>query len=464
MAATEEPRVAEPAPEQPSMSRRANYTTNEACRRDREDDAPRSSPPAQGAGAEAPTVERRLDEVLLQIRKGWKDRRLADGTIHNRESVLGMIEGLAEKAGCSVVTEGLVLEAALLLKERYPNEQSRRTYLQALREICLACGIYCSEVSSRPLGPAKKTIVPAKFEGIHKAYREYLGCRGYAASTVRMMERAARQILCFLGTRVDSLDQVTEEDLEAFLADRSKSWSAHSLPTLRRMVRGVSRYLVSRHGMPESSCRTLAEPMRVPPAPLQVIPTEEQVARLLDAAATTPHRPKRTLAWVSILVQYAVRSKDLVDLKLGDIEWARGTITFAYTKTGSPRTFPLTEGVRYALLDYLRHERPVTDSPYVFLPRRHPLKQISNPECFTLKLKDLAREAGLDLGKRFGCHALRRASATALLEGGLPYGDISRYLNHLLSGTAISGVSMRYLKIHFSRLRTAALEVPHVVS
>ena len=462
MATTEAPEIVGPAVERPLKSGCANYTTQIPWQSARGAGSTRPAIATQGGSdTEALLTEYDLNEVLRQIRSSWKDRRLSKETIRQREFVLGILENLAENTGRSVVTEDLVSEAVLMVKARYPNEGSQRTYLQALREICSVCGISCPEIPLRRLGAERKATVPEKFDDIYQAYMEYLAARGYAAGTQRNMECIARQLLCFLGTRVDAIGQVTEDDLEAFFSDSLKSWRADRLPKLRQKVRRFARYLVSQHGMPESACRSLDEPMKMAPPPLQVILAEDQVVRLLEAAAATPYRPKRTLAWVSIVVQYAVRSKDLVDLKMEDIDWIRKTITFAYTKTGHPRTFPLTEGVRYALLDYLRHERPVTDSPYVFLPRKRPLTQISNPETFTFRLQSLAKEAGLDLGRGFGCHALRRASATTLLESGLPYSDISMYLNHSQSGTALSGTAMRYLKIHPSRLRTAALEVPY---
>ena len=65
---------------------------------------------------------------------------------------------------------------------------------------------------------------------------------------------------------------------------------------------------------------------------------------------------------------YGLRNSDIVHLKKENILWNENKIELIQYKTKRLLELPLTENVKYALLDYLKNARPNIDSPYIFLP------------------------------------------------------------------------------------------------
>lgn len=61
-----------------------------------------------------------------------------------------------------------------------------------------------------------------------------------------------------------------------------------------------------------------------------------------------------------------LRIGDIRDLKLPDIDCQAGTLTIVQNKTKEPLTLPIPEDVGWAVIDYLKNGRPVTESRNVF--------------------------------------------------------------------------------------------------
>lgn len=405
-------------------------------------------------------MEHSLEETLRYIRKSWEDRRLQKRTIDSREKTLAVLEERALAAASTTINEKLISEAAVWVKESY-KESSWHVYLLPLREICSYCAIECDELPGKPVFARMKTSVPERFAEVHEAYLERAGLRGLAVETLRTKERTAREFLHFVDDRIGSLEELSSEDVEAFLLSKKESCCGKSMTAVRSHLKIFLQDLASRCIIPAQATLTLIDAAKTPPSTLQTFLTEDEVIRMLEAAAGYGRYPKRALAVTAILIQYGVRAKDVRDLTLGDIDWTRNTITFAYTKTSSPKVRPLTEVVRYLILDYLKNERPETDHPNVFLRMKYPVGPYTSSGPLTDIIHGVAKEAGIKVKGRFGCHTIRRTSATMLLQHDSSYENISNFLNQVPSGTAMtSGTTMKYLKVDIERLRKVALEVP----
>ncbi len=49
------------------------------------------------------------------------------------------------------------------------------------------------------------------------------------------------------------------------------------------------------------------------------------------------------MLFITIAAELGVRSKDICNLKLSDIDWELCSISFVQSKTGKPNTLPLSE-------------------------------------------------------------------------------------------------------------------------
>lgn len=69
---------------------------------------------------------------------------------------------------------------------------------------------------------------------------------------------------------------------------------------------------------------------------------------------------------VLLAARLGLRIGDIRNLKLHDIDWTKKQISIIRHKTQKALLLPLPEEVGWAVIDYLKNGRPVTESPNVF--------------------------------------------------------------------------------------------------
>jgi len=118
-------------------------------------------------------------------------------------------------------------------------------------------------------------------------------------------------------------------------------------------------------------------------------------------------------------------------------------------------TLPLLKDVGWAVIDYVRSGRPVSDCRQVFLRHTAPIGPFSDQDHLHQILAKYARAAHVPLGeqRRHGMHSLRHTLATRLLEDGTPVEQIADILGH--QSVAATGV---YLKSSLGLLAQCALD------
>jgi integrase/recombinase XerD len=181
---------------------------------------------------------------------------------------------------------------------------------------------------------------------------------------------------------------------------------------------------------------------------------EDQLARLIRSVSTaTPTARDRAIVY--LLATYGVRAGHVASLRLDDIVWEEHMITFAGHKGGKAIRHTLTDAIAESLARYLRHERPDSDCPYVFLRSVRPHLRLA-PHSVTDIVRAEMLRSGLD---RRGPHTLRHTFATRVLGAGKSLKDVADLLGH----RSLRAVEI-YAKVDQPRLLMAAAEWPEVVS
>jgi integrase len=165
-----------------------------------------------------------------------------------------------------------------------------------------------------------------------------------------------------------------------------------------------------------------------------VVPTitSEEEQKLLDSEDRTTASGKRNYAMFLLALRTGLRSIDIVNLKLGDIQWKSNTIEIVQTKTGTPLVLPLLTDVGNAIVDYILNGRPDSQLPYLFLRTQAPYRKLSgHSNCYGISRK-MMKKAGIRQGKddRKGFHCLRHSIAARLLAEEIPLPIISSILGH----------------------------------
>ena len=182
-----------------------------------------------------------------------------------------------------------------------------------------------------------------------------------------------------------------------------------------------------------------------------------EVMRIEQSVSRNSANGKRNYAMLLLASRLGLRASDIADLQFSDIDWDRNMITLTMQKTKKVIELPLLADVGNAIIDYLRHGRPKSDSQNVFLSGNAPyVAATKNMVCAAIN--GIILRSGVDTsGKHHGPHSLRHSLASAMLNGGSMMPVISESFGHRSTQTTLA-----YLKIDIRSLQKCALSVPEI--
>jgi integrase len=146
----------------------------------------------------------------------------------------------------------------------------------------------------------------------------------------------------------------------------------------------------------------------------------------------------RDQAIVSVLVTTAARNSSVRLLRIGDVDFDRAVIRFRRAKGGKTLELALQPGTATTLLAYLERGRaafmpasstPADDPGWLFLSHAGGAPRPLSMNALSLMLTRRYHAGGGSL-RCFGSHRIRHATATLLVNNGMPLEEVSRYLGH----------------------------------
>jgi integrase/recombinase XerD len=178
-------------------------------------------------------------------------------------------------------------------------------------------------------------------------------------------------------------------------------------------------------------------------------PAWKDVRRLLKSNDEGSPHPSRSTAMLFLFSIYGLRVSEVAGLVLEDFDWVNETFTVRRAKRGRIQKFPIQFEVGEAILKYLKDERPICTSRYVFVTLRPPFRRVG-----TQSIQNMVSRRMKMLGvqsKRTGPHSLRHACASQLLRKGMSLREIADFLGH----RDLRSVSI-YAKLDLRALRKVA--------
>jgi len=194
----------------------------------------------------------------------------------------------------------------------------------------------------------------------------------------------------------------------------------------------------------------------------------EETERVLQVPDIQTPVGLRDRAMLETFYSTGIRRKELMHLKLYDVDRERATLTIRQGKGKKDRMIPIGERALAWVEKYLREARPVLavepDDATLFLTQ---YGEPFHPDALSNLARNLIAQA--NLGKSGSCHTFRHTMATLMLEGGADLRYIQQMLGHTdLSSTEIyTHVAIRKLQqIHAATHPGATLErkVPDAAS
>src|SRR5260221_9872427 len=284
-------------------------------------------------------------------------------------------------------------------------------------------------------------------------FQAHLRSAGRSASTVRTYGTLAGEFVAFAGTR-GGLACCEAGPIGAFVAPLA----GYQFKTVEQKLCAVRSFLrfASDAGLVDAACLEAVPAARSSrQARIPSVWDPGEVARIVEAIDRDNPCGKRDYAIILLITRLGLRGVDIRRLEFADFDWPGNRLAVTQAKTGHRVQLPLLKEVGWAVIDYIRHGRPGSDCPLVFLRHLAPIGPFSDQDHLHQILVQHARGARRPVSekRRHGMHSLRHTLATRLLEGGTPVEQIADILGH--QSVQSTGV---YLKAPLGLLASCALD------
>lgn len=297
-------------------------------------------------------------------------------------------------------------------------------------------------------GGGQRPQAPA-FIDLDTAWEAEMVVQGLAPATVLAYGRVTREYLVFLESRgVTDLDGADGASVLDFLEMLLERLAKSSLPWVVSSLRPFLKY---RQRTDLVDALNLARVRRTTRIVEQL--SDQDRARIVQACLTGVVGA-RDAAITLLALSTGLRACDIVNLRLGDIDWRAGTISIVQAKTGNPLTLPLPEAIRARLGEYILTRRPASEDDHVFLRTKAPHTPLGDHATIYVVTARVFRAAGTGRAAA-GTSLLRHCAASRLVNAGVPLPTISAVLGHA-SPESTNG----YISVDHQRLRDCVLPVP----
>lgn len=166
----------------------------------------------------------------------------------------------------------------------------------------------------------------------------------------------------------------------------------------------------------------------------------------------------RDKAILLLLARLRLRAGDVLNLGLGDICWAEGTLRVS-GKGRREVCLPLPQDAGDAVLAYICHARPVSESDAVFLRSSAPYQPFADSSTISCLVRRALTGAGISNSPSRGANLLRHSAATTMLRAGATLDTIGTVLRHRSATT-----TAHYAKVNVPMLLQIAQPWPREAS
>lgn len=276
-----------------------------------------------------------------------------------------------------------------------------------------------------------------------------------------LMETRRRRRLCarqFLGWRFGrgqpQMEQLQAKQVSSYVFLRARRLGPTGIRALVVNLRNFLRFLEFSGRLRPGLAEAVPQPVPpLPPPPPKTL-EPEQWRKFLNSFPRSTAKGRRDYAIVLCLAELALRGQEAVSLTLDDLDWRAMTVRLAQTKQQRQRLLPLPSGVAKAIVSYLKHGRPPTQSRMLFVHHLAPVGQALRAQSVRVLVRRAFARCGI---KASGTYILRHTWATWAHRRGTGLKLIADLLGHRSLGS-----TQRYAHVNLEELRQVALPWPKI--
>lgn len=250
------------------------------------------------------------------------------------------------------------------------------------------------------------------FDQVVRAMNQQMLLRNHSLSTLNNYLRAISS-LCLWFNRMP--DKISDSEIKEYLTELSFSTPSPSLSRFKHTVFGL-RYYFRNSG---KAGREILLPPIKKEVRLPVILNQTELRKLFDAPKLFKHQ-----LILSLIYSAGLRSREVINLRIADIDFERRTIHIHQSKNNKDRIVPLSRLVARDLKKYLRNEKPIR-----WLFNGNGVDGKFSSTGLSWIMREAIKKASIQ--KDVNLHSLRHSYATHLLEQGVNIVTIKELLGHV---------------------------------
>lgn len=352
------------------------------------------------------------------------------------------------------------------LKEKYNctvdyyKEAMPKGFREPIRRIRVLGDYQLHGVVIRRIVKKKGYVKPSQFENELTAYEKECEINEYSKRGLRTRMQRLFFFIDYLNSRkVKKSNDINPEIISDYVKTVYK-FHEKSIASILTTLRVYLRFLYFNQYTDEDLSLKVPKQNKYYYPPVPSVWNKEDVMRMLNSIDRGNSTGKRDYAILLLVTKLGIRAGDIKSLELSDLNWQTKTIEVRQNKTKNTVTYPILKDIGWALIDYLKNGRPISDSPFVFIRMNAPFDAFGKDANLHNIITKYTRLSGITIshGKKQGLHSLRHTLASTLLEQGTPLPVISEVLGHFNSKS--TGV---YLHTGMEGLRKCAIDPEEVL-
>jgi len=293
------------------------------------------------------------------------------------------------------------------------------------------------------------------FKQVREEFRNHCEIKDYSNITIDHYVKQAARFMDYLDSQgVKYCSNIKLDNVHAYI----RTLAGYTYKTVEQCICGIRCFLrfLRTHEILDDDLASKTPMIQArKQTRIPSVWTADELKRLINAIDRGSPKGKRDYAMILLACTVGLRVSDIKKLTFDSFRWSENKLVFVQSKTRQTVTLPLLGTVGWAVIDYLKHGRPIAETNIVFIRHIAPFLPFSEADHLSQIIKSYMRIAHLPtLKKRRGMHSLRHTAASRMLEHDTPLAVISDILGH--SDTDSTAV---YLKVDLDKLRACSLEL-----
>lgn len=404
-----------------------------------------------------------IDELVSKVLSELERLNYADNTICGYRAFYKRVIAFAKTKDQVYFSEALgkdFLKETYNCTVNYYRETMPKKLRGPVRRIRVLGDYQLHGVIIRRIVKKPGYVKPPQFRLELTAYEEECENNEYSKRGLRMRMQRLFFFIDYLNSRnVKRSNDITAEMISDYVKTIYK-YHEKSIASILTALRVYLRFLYVNEYTDENLSLKVPKQSKYYYRPVPSVWNQEDVIRMLNSIDRGNPTGKRDYAILLLVAKLGIRVGDIKSLKLSDLNWQSKIIEIRQNKTKSIVSYPILKDIGWAIIDYLKNGRPISNSPFVFIRMNAPFEEFGKDANLHNIITKYTRLSGITVseGKRHGLHSLRHTLASTLLEQGTPLPVISEILGHLNSkSTSV------YLHTGIDGLRKCAIDPEEVL-